>query len=273
MFFALSKLLWVVTEPVSVLLVLVLVGTLLAGRMGRAARAGRRLAVGAAAILLACHVLPVGLVLLRPLEDRFPPPPADLPAPTGIVVLGGSTDEAVTVARGAVTVSTAATRVTEAVALARRFPAARLVFSGGSGALMPPGSTEADDTRRLWIALGVAPERITIEARSRNTDENARFTKALIQPQPGDTWLLVTSAFHMPRAAGLFRADGFPIIPYPVDYRTTGTGADWLSSTDLSMNLQRLDFAIHEWIGLAAYRLSGKIDTLLPGPEATHPEP
>lgn len=267
MFFLASKLLWIVTAPVTLLLVATVAGGLLArSRSAGRARSGRRLALAGGVALLASGTLPLGLLLLRPLEDRFPPAPADLAPPTGIVVLGGSTDEGITVARDQVTITMSAARITEAVALARRFPQARLVFSGGSAALYPPGSTEADDTRRLWIAMGVPPERITIENRSRNTDENARFTEALIRPNPGDTWLLVTSAFHMPRSVGLFRANGFPVVPYPVDYRTTGTAADWRPVADLSSGLQRLDFAVHEWVGLAAYRVAGKTDALFPAP-------
>lgn len=274
MFFLLSKLIWIVTAPVTLMLVLVLAGGIAAGsRVSRRARAGRRAAALGAVLLVSCGSLPVGPLLLRPLEDRFPPAPADLPPPTGFVVLGGSTDEAITLARKRVTVTTSADRVTEAVALAHRYPQARLVFSGGSGALRPTGSTEADDTRRLWISMGIAPERITIENRSRNTDENARFTRALVQPRPDDTWVLVTSAFHMPRSVGLFRANGFPVVPDPVDYRTTGTTADWQPGTDLSTGLQRLDFAVHEWLGLAVYRVAGKTDALFPGPDDTHSPP
>ncbi len=274
MFFLLSKLLWAVTAPVSVLLVLACAGTLAAGSLSAGkARAGRRVALAATVALLACGVLPLGLLILRPLEDRFPQVPADFPAPTGFVVLGGSTDEALDAARGQVTVSTSADRVTEAVVMARRYPQARVVFSGGSGALVPTGLTEAEETRRLWIAMGIAPERITIENRSRNTDENARFTTALVRPQPGDTWLLVTSAFHVPRAVGLFRASGFPVVPYPVDYRTAGTGADWWPSADLSTGLQRLDFAVHEWVGLVSYWIAGKTSALFPAPEPVHSEP
>ena len=158
-------------------------------------------------------------------------------------------------------------RVTAAVELARRYPQARLVFSGGSGRLLMHPRTEAEDTRRLWIAMGVAPERITVEDRSRNTDENARFTAALVKPAPGQRWLLVTSAFHMPRSVGLFRAASFPVVPYPVDYRTTGTWEDLLPPRDALIGLSRFGIAAREWIGLAVYRLTGRIRVVFPEPE------
>ncbi len=267
MFFLLSKLLWIAAAPVTLLLLAVLIGSALAGlRRPAMARTGRRLALTGAVLLLLCGLFPLGTLLLRPLEDRFPTLPADSPPPTGIVVLGGSTDEVIAAARDRVTIANAGDRITEAVILARRYPRARLVFSGGSAALSGVTLTEAEDTRRLWIAMGVAPERITTEDRSRNTDENARFTKALIQPRPGDTWLLVTSAYHMPRAVGLFRANAFPVIADPVDYRTTGTIADWALRPDVADSLAQLNFAVHEWVGLLAYRATGKTATLFPGP-------
>lgn len=264
MFFVISKLFWLLAAPSTVLLGLVAVGAALlaVGRIG----AGRGLALAGAVGLVAAGVLPTGALLLRPIEDRFPRPAADLAAPTGIIVLGGSTDETLALARGRVTIVDAADRLTEAVALARRFPAARLVFTGGSGALMGSALTEAADVHRLWLDMGVPASRITVEDRSRNTDENVRFTKALVAPEPGQLWLLVTSASHMARSVALFRANNWPVVPDPVDYRTHGDASDWRPSLEVPGNLRRVDLAVREWVGLLVYRLSGRTRTLLPAP-------
>ena len=155
MFFTASKLFWFVAAPTNVLILALLIAPVL-GWMGLR-RSGLSLAAVATLSLAVAGLSPAGTLLLRPLEDRFPQAPSDLAAPTGIVVLGGSTDEVVSDARDQVTISAAATRVTEAVALSRRYPAARLVFSGGSGALLLHPRTEAELTRSLWVALGVAP--------------------------------------------------------------------------------------------------------------------
>ena len=263
MFFVLSKVIWFVVAPANLLLLAILAGAA-AGWAGwrRAGRAGRAVGIAGLALL---GLSPIGALLLRPLENRFPQPPADMPAPDGIVVLGGSTNESISAARDQPTISAAATRITAAVELARRYPDARLVFSGGSGRLLLHPRTEAEDTRALWIGLGVAPSRITIEDRSRNTDENARFTAALIAPAPGSRWLLVTSAFHMPRSVGLFRAAGFPVVPFPVDYRTTDTWEDFLPRGVIG-GLNQFEIAAREWVGLAAYRATGRIAELYPAP-------
>jgi uncharacterized SAM-binding protein YcdF (DUF218 family) len=228
-------------------------------------RAFRLVASFGVLALAVCLFLPVSAVLLRPLEDRFPMPVLTTP-PTGIIVLGGSTDEAISGARDQVILESAAERLTQAVVLSRRFPTARLVFSGGSGRLEKASLTESDVARRLWTELGVAPERMTFEDRSRDTWENANFTKALIQPKPGETWLLVTSASHMPRAVGIFRRIDFPVVPYPVDYRTAGTSGDFIGFRRVADSARDLAVASHEWLGLLAYYLTGKSSALLPSP-------
>lgn len=266
MFFVASKLVWFLLAPSNAVLFSLGVG--LALQVTRFRRAGRIVAWVAGCFLLILAFGPWGALLLRPLEDRIPPPPADLAAPTGIVVLGGSTDELISDARDQVAIIAAATRVTAGVELSRRFPDARLVFSGGSAAILMKLRTEAEDTRRVWIALGVAPDRITTENQSRNTFENALFTRRLLDPKPGERWLLVTSAFHMPRAVGTFRAVGFPVVPYPVDYRTTGTRFDWLPASDATENLHRFDTAAKEWSGLTAYWLTGRVTSIFPAPDS-----
>ena len=129
-------------------------------------------------------------------------------APAGIVCLGGALDTVVSPERGEVALNEAAERMTAVAELARRYPQARIVFTGGSGRLVYGGTTtEAELAARLFASFGIAKERITLEDKSRDTLENARFTKELVNPKPGERWLLVTSAHHMPRSVGLFRAE------------------------------------------------------------------
>ena len=113
--------------------------------------------------------------------------------------------------------------------------------------------------------LGLEAGRVIYEERSRNTAENAKFSRDIARPQPGETWLLITSAFHMPRAVGCFRRAGWNVVPYPVDYMTDG---DYQTAPpgSFSAGLGSLDGALHEWMGLALYRLSGKTDALFPAP-------
>lgn len=264
MFFLLSKLLWIVAAPTNLMVGAALVGAA-AGGAGR--RWGRRLCLGATLALALCGSLPVGRLMLRVLEDRFPQAALDgMAPPAGIVVLGGAIDQVVGAARHQVTMGQGAARLTEAAVLARRFPAVPIVYTGGSNALVAQVAGEAEDARRLWTGLGIDPARIRIEERSRNTEENARFTRDLVRPEPGQRWLLVTSAYHMPRSVGLFRAAGFDVVPVPVDYRSTDGWRDLVPGTDLAAGLVALDVATREWIGLVAYRLSGRIGSVFPAP-------
>ena len=264
MFFVASKVLWFFTAPPNILLVLALLGALLS--RGRYARAGRRMAIVSVVALLTIGILPLGAWLIEPLEDRFPQPPADMAAPYGIIVLGGAIDDRIGRARSQVTLDDGASRLTEAASLARRFPEARIVYTGGASSLTHTDTTEAQDAGKLLRALGVDPARLQLEERSRNTEENAKFTRDLVHPEPSQMWLLVTSAYHMPRSMGLFRKAGFNIVAYPVDYHSEGGWGDLRFNYESSRGLRLFDIAIHEWIGLVAYCASGKIDAFFPAP-------
>jgi uncharacterized SAM-binding protein YcdF (DUF218 family) len=189
-----------------------------------------------------------------------------MPAPYGVIVLGGAIDDEMGRAHNQVSLQDGAARLTAAAELARRFPQARLVYTGGSNSLTNADSSEARDAEKLLVGLGVDPARIQLEERSRNTDENARFTRDLVHPEPSQVWLLVTSAYHMPRSMGLFRKAGFNVLAYPVDYRSEGGIGDWRINHKSVHRLDVFDVALHEWIGLVAYRASGKIDDLFPSP-------
>jgi uncharacterized SAM-binding protein YcdF (DUF218 family) len=255
-------------SPINLLLVGALVGIVLC--YGRRYRFGRALTLAAVLLLFGTATLPLRAVLLAPLEDRFPQPPADMKPPYGIIVLGGGISDSLSAARGQTVFDEGGERIMEAVILAKRFPDARIVYTGGTNSMLGGTSSEAVRARDLMAQLGVAPDRVTIEDKSRNTDENARFTAAIVHPEPWQRWVLVTSAFHMPRAMGVFEKAGFHPIAYPVSFYTLGTGfADFYPLSDPERNLRTFELAVHEWIGLAAYRATGRIDHLFPGPADT----
>lgn len=265
MFFYASKIFWALAAPSNLILLLGALGAvfLIAGSL----KWGRRFALAALALYICAGPLPLGPALLRPLEDRFAQPAALPVSPAGIIVLGGGVDEVMSAARSTRELTEAGGRMSEAVALARRFPQAKLVFTGGSAFLTGRKEREADVARDLFAALGVPAVQMLFEEQSRNTHENAVFTKALVQPKAGEVWLLVTSAYHMPRSIGIFRKAGFPVTAWPVDYSTLGQGRDFLRPNfEASRGLKLTDRAVREWIGLIAYRLSGRTDALFPAP-------
>jgi uncharacterized SAM-binding protein YcdF (DUF218 family) len=251
--------------PTNLLIGLGLAGALLLAT--RFARLGRKLMVVSLVLLAICGFSPLGNLVLYPLEQRFPPWDAARGAPDGIVVLGGPIDADLSVAHGRVVVTSAPDRMIAAAALARRYPNARLIYSGGSANMLSNDAREADYAAALFESLGVSSERLMMERRSRNTEENAQFSRALAAPKAGERWLLVTSAFHMPRSVGLFRKAGFAVEPYPVDWRV-GTRGNLLSFRNLAIDgLTNVDVGVREWMGLAAYRLTGKTSEFLPGPD------
>jgi uncharacterized SAM-binding protein YcdF (DUF218 family) len=254
-------------SPINLLLFGALVGVMLSG--SRRARFGRALALAAIVVLIAAAMLPLGALLIAPLENRFPDPPADMASPAGIIVLGGAIDDATSAARSQTVFDEGGARITEAVILAKRYPQALIVYTGGTASLVPGApSTEAVRARDLMAEMGVAPGRITIETKSRTTYENARFTAVIVHPNPSQRWVIVTSAFHMPRAMGVFEKAGFRPIAYPVAFYTLGRWpGDLRLIFDPARSLRVFELAVHEWIGLAAYWASGRIDHLFPGPE------
>jgi uncharacterized SAM-binding protein YcdF (DUF218 family) len=264
LFFFLSKTVGVMLLPVNFLIGIGLIGALLLAT--RFAGLGRRLMILSIALLAICGFSPFGSWLLYPLESRFPPWDASRGAPDGIIVLGGSIDADLSEAHGETVVRSAADRIIAAAALARRYPNARVLFTGGSANLVSNDAREADYAGALFESLGVAKARLMMERRSRNTQENAEFSKALVEPKSGERWLLVTSAFHMPRAIGLFRKAGFNVEPYPVDWRLGGRSDLFTFSNIAIEGFGHTEVGLREWLGLMAYRATGKIDELLPGP-------
>jgi uncharacterized SAM-binding protein YcdF (DUF218 family) len=253
----LSKLLHLLAQPLNGVLALLLLSMLL--KWLHPAHADKPVAVALVwLLLLGC--VPLSDALLRQLEDQYVEiaPDADLGGYAGVVVLGGAMES------GRVSehhlhplLNDSAERMTVAVSLRQRSPGLRLVFSGGEGELFGSGPNEAERARRFFVSMGVPKEALALELGSHNTYENAVFTRALAGVDIRKPWLLMTSAWHMPRALATFQKAGWNVTPYPVDFRTGGS-APW-SSYSLGTGAQHWELLLHEWLGIAAYRLSGRL--------------
>lgn len=250
-------------KPSSLIFAALLIGIILLWR-GRIA-GGRTWVTGGIAALAICGLSPLSDLLIENLEERFARP--DLAGATvdGIVVLGGAEDSVIGSARKLIFVKGAAERYIEAVMLARRFPNAHIVLSGGPDTLQRT-EAEAAAAGRMLEALGIPRDRMTIEDKSLTTWENAIFSAPLIDRKPGERWLLVTAGWHMPRAIGAFRKAGMDLEAFPVDYRTTGRDTIWRFHTSLTDGLSRFDNVVREYPGLLVYWLTGRSSALFPSP-------
>ncbi|OQP85432.1 hypothetical protein BTR14_16200 [Rhizobium rhizosphaerae] len=260
--FLLSKILWLLAQPLSLVFLLLLLALLLL--LFGLSRLGLTTLSLAALLLFVALFTTTGSVLLQRLEDRFPKPAA-LPADLGcIVVLGGAFENEVMAARGGIEFNQAADRFIEAARLAGLHPQAKILVSGGDGSFSGAYQGDADVASRFFALFGIPPDRLVKENASRTTFENARQTQALLKEAGLERCALITSAFHMPRAMGLFRKQGLEMIPWPTDYRTTGKARPGLDFTQPSLNAQLLTTAVREWTGLAAYYATGRTTALFP---------
>jgi uncharacterized SAM-binding protein YcdF (DUF218 family) len=265
-FFYCAKIFWLLAQPSSIITLILTVGTVTIGTAH--VRCGRKMLIGGLVSLLIVGLSPLDDWLMVPLEGRFARATLEVGGPVaGIIILGGAGDQIPGPPREIAPLNEAAERFTEAVALSRHLPQARVVFSGGSSPLLSAQPPEAAIATKLLQALGVAKERITLEERSRDTFENAVFTTQLLAPQPHERWLLITSGWHMPRAIGCFRRVGFNVEPWPVDFRTSGH-YDFELQRSISDGLRKADFVTREYVGLLMYYLAGRTSALWPAPAA-----
>lgn len=208
-------------------------------------------------------LFPVGSWLYYPLETRFQHNPKLPEAVDGIIVLGGSVSPSMSQYWQQLETNQYHERLTAFIQLAKIYPEAKLLFTGGSAAIKDNQPTEAEFVRHYFIESGVSGSRLIIEDKARNTAENIQYSKTLVKPQPDENWVVITTAFHMPRSVGLFCQINWPVIPYPVDHVSN---PETLFNVNLNLadHVASLEGASHEWIGLLAYFLTGKIDEILP---------
>lgn len=253
MFFILSKIVWMLAAPSNILLLLAAAAGLCLLLRWRVAAC--RLGIAAALLFVLIGILPVQDVMLRALENQYPR--AGWPAHVdGVLILSGGMNLDILQTRGVPAAESSKGRLVGGYEVARRYPDARVIFAGGSGALGGGALSEAQGSRYVFAQMGLDENRLVLEQRSRNTYENILFAKAIAEPGPGQVWLLATTASHMPRAMGVARKLGWPMRPWPTDYLTTPSGVSGFFQ--YSGNLNRTDYAVHEWLGLMVYRLTGR---------------
>lgn len=229
-------------------------------------KAGRWTLSATVAFIVLVTALPVGLLMLEPLENRFPvvtkfPGPID-----GIIVLGGTVSQLTTKYRGQPSLTGGAERLTEFIALAKQYPKAKLAFSGGSGMLLRQDVKETETARLFFAQMGLDTTRVVFEDQSRNTYENAVYCYRILSPKPRERWVLITSASHMPRAVGSFRKAGWTVIPFPVDFSTYGPAQRHVGF-NMMAGIGRFGTALRAWAGLIIYRVLDRTDTLFPAPD------
>jgi len=260
-FFSLSKIFWFFAAP-DHLLVFMLLFALVCLWLGWR-RLGRSLLAVNLTLWLVLIFMPLGDALLYPLESRFKQPDLSALEVEGVIVLGGGELAEESAVWHQPQFNAAAERVMVIPALAQQLPKARFIFTGGSGSLLRQEFKGADVIASYLSGLDLE-QRVAFEADSRNTHENALFSAKMLGSVPKGNWLLVTSAFHMPRSVGVFRNQGWTVTPYPVDYYSV-TSSGLRNDPKLWQNLRDLNIAVREWIGLVVYYLTGKTSELLPG--------
>ncbi len=262
-FFLVAKIFWLLCSPESLLVILTLSCFFLI--FIKAYKKAKILSGFLFVSILMISIFPVGDWLLYPLEKRFPPA-HKLSAPIdGIIILGGSEKIFNSFVWQQVELNQHSERFFAFIKLAREFPYARHVYTGGTGDPLLQEYKGSVVAKQLFEEQGLDTSTLLFESESRNTFENAVMTKRMINPDPSERWVLITSASHMPRALGIFYKSGWQVIPYPVDHDTNPETL-FKITWNFSGNLSKLDSAVYEWMGLFVYYLTGKTSHLFPGP-------
>ena len=262
MFFTFSKVFWIIFSPENLVFLTLCIAAIVS--FARKPNWAIILLRSAVTVWVIFAVLPIGMIMSSQLESRFPSNPTLPRKVDGIIILGGVINPSLSSIHVEPQVNGSIERVLIGANLAHRFSSAQIIFTGGSGDLFNPQLREAHHAPKLFKLLGLHHKRIIFEDRARNTAQNAQITFDIAKPKASENWILVTSAFHMPRAVGSFQKAGWKIIPYPVDFTTSGN--EEFELTFQFNGISRFARALHEYIGLSAYWLTGRTDTWFPGP-------
>lgn len=262
-FFFLSKLAWWFIEPANAVIFAIGIAIILlfVGRV----RAGRNILLAVAVFVGMLALLPIPNLVIGTLEQRFPRPDPLPEKVDGIILLGGAQIPQLTEEYGTPALNAGANTVTTFIWLGRHYPNAKLIFAGGTGDPFWQGISEAETLRRFLIQQDFDADRVIYEDGSRNTYENAALAKPMADPRPGETWILVTQALHIPRSVGAFRKVGWEVTPYPEVYRY-GRHISFSRPGNIRDSLALFSMGVREWVGLLAYWVTGRSSELLPAP-------
>lgn len=229
----------------------------------------KRLALSGLFGIFFLATVPVGLWMFTFLENRFPKPEVIPEDAVGVILLGGPFELQMMEKRHETVFNLTAGRIFEFIEFTKKYPHLKRVFSGG-GRKLPiiDGKLqgEADLIKVLFDRMGYDTQEMIFEGTSRDTIENAWKTKDIIQPKADEKWVLMTSAYHMPRSVGLFKKAGWNVIPYPVDYHALATYEPWFF-WGLRDGLMTFYYAAKEFLAMFHNYIFGRSDTLLPGAE------
>ncbi len=258
MFHYVSKFASLFLQPLNWIAILLVAGVvLLFVRSQRLRSFGRTLCAGAALLLLLAGWHPLPEALISALEDRHAPPTSDLSGFTGMVVLGGVFSAYDGRDRIQPALGCAGDRVVVPVPLMNQYRNMLLLFTGGAAFPAPPIQAEATAARTYFERMGTDMSRVLFESQSRDTYENATFSRHVPTVDASKPWLLITSASHMTRALATFRKAGWNVTPYPVNYYSM-YDTQWLSYS-FFRGIEAWRLAIYEYLGLAVYRLTGRL--------------
>lgn len=254
LFFWISKLAWLFIAPDSLFVLLFVFGTLLLWK--NKLKWSKRIFTFLCAIVLFIGFFPIGDWILYPLESKYKVNP-ELKHVDGIIVLSGAINPERTRLWNQTVINDSSERLFAFIALSKKYPEARLVYTGGSGDITNQHDKHADVAARLFREQGLDTTKIAFESESRNTSESSILTKKIVNPQKDEKWVLITTAWHMPRSIGIFCKADWLVIPYPVDFRTK---PDKLFRIEWSFSghLSQLKIGIKEWLGVLVYSVTGK---------------
>lgn len=256
LFFIASKLIWAVLSPGNAIILGFVFGLLLLMTSWR--RSAKSLLWLTSSISLMVLLYPVGDWLIEPLEKQFKQPHIMPDQVDGIILLGGGEDLKRSLSWQVAELGLAGDRYVAVKKLADIYPDVPIYATGGSGSLrLQNNMDEANLAESLLTDLGVRKERLVLEIKSRNTYENFKLLMPLLSSN--ERYLLVTSAFHMPRSVAIAQKMGIEVLPYPVDYRSNRADMRHVE-LNLFDHLKSLEPAVSEWVGILAYRITGKID-------------
>ena len=262
MFFYLSKIVWAIIQPTVFLAFVLMTGVVLLA-FGK-----RRMGLIAVGFGTACYcaiiLLSAGQFLIAPLESRYPANPQLPEKVDGILVLSGPLDRRMTNARQQLSIRDGAERYLEFAKLLRQYKDAKAVISGGNPSLNSELEGQAIFAKQILERIGIEESRVIFEINSRNTDENIRFSYNLLKPSSGSRWVIITSAYHMPRVQAVLKKLKWNAIPYPVDFRSEGQNGRRLFTMDSGESFAAIDLATKEYIGILSYYLTGKSAALWP---------